>query len=104
MLVKIQSVDGGWKLIDNAQEIDYASNTRIIHRDEEKDELINFADCEENVLVLEGTFPLKIRTLKFKRHQQTYFVIFSTVVFICDDTGKTLEALRIDRKGDRNNG
>lgn len=101
MLVKIQSSDGGWKLIDNAQEIDYANQAIVVNKESEINSLSDRSEADEYVFALHDKLPIKIRTLSFKRENQKYFVAFSTVVFICDDTGRTLEALRIEKKGDR---
>ena len=101
MLVKIQSENGGWILIDGAKDIEYSEHKRIIVKQDEIYTLMDHEACDKEIIALAGPLPQTTRTLKFNREDCSYFILFSTVAFICDDAGKTLEALRLDRKGSR---
>jgi hypothetical protein len=107
MLIKVRKEDEGWLLFDNAEQVAY-HETHNVSASTAIDKIIladpEVADIFDSFLILKTThrtkisdaYPVKVSSIHFSRldHDKTvkrYAVVFDTIGYICNDTGKTFE-------------
>lgn len=90
MIVKIKSSGNGWVLFDAAKNIHYDTsppqNPRSLQP--EYDGEVHFVECTRNDLK-DGRLPVCL--IEFVRSGVEYAVFFSTVAYLCNDQGKTVD-------------
>lgn len=104
MLIKVKDVDGKWYLFDNAEEIHYDTTLDIIKNQRDlgflvdPDEQVSLKVILPNVDMdaISEENPLKVGIIKFIRQSKHYMLVFNTLIYICNDNGKTVEKVSIE--------
>ena len=110
MLVKIKGEGSSWTIFDNAEQVEYNSSPERITSPQDLYRLGN--DAEECTYILNGVpndgvdfvidSPLDVGFIRFTRQAKTYIVIFNTIGYLCNDSGKTVERIGGFLDTDRN--
>ena len=101
MLVKIKGEGSNWTIFDNAEQVEYNSSPERISSPQDLYLLGNSAEECTYILptiVNDGIDfqidkPTDVGFIKFTRQQKTYIVIFNTIAYLCNDSGKTVEKI-----------
>src|SRR5436190_24065704 len=101
MLIKISDGRGGWVLLDNADQVHFtAERLTVTDRDQlnatipKGDSVINLVPAET---LREGR-QVNIAAIEFYRWGQKMTALFTSVAFICNDKGDTLERVTAERR------
>ncbi len=104
MLVKIQNSGGRWTLFDNAEQVNFGSNIHTINSEAEMHDLVPPDVVTQGVFILPGitlnsispSSPIQVGVVEFVRSQKPYVVVFSSLLYICNDNGKTVEKVIVE--------
>ncbi len=102
MLVKVNSGSAKWILFDNAEQVEYLSLPFEITSSNSLEHLSQLHQASEVVHILPGidveaidkSHKLRVGIITFFRNQEKYLIIFSTLAYICNDSGKTVEKVQ----------
>jgi hypothetical protein len=101
MLLKVSDGIGGWLLFDNLDQVHLlAERTRVRNLDElraleQGPETINLisAECFKRGMALD------VGMIEFHRNGQARIALFTSVAFICNDSGDTIECVNAGNSG-----
>lgn len=104
MLIKVKDIDGKWVLFDNAEEVHYDTTLEELTSKRDlgfligSDEQVSLKVILPNVDldVIDDDHPLKVGIIKFVRQSKHYMVVFNTLVYICNDNGRTIERVSVN--------
>ena len=96
MLVKVRAENNKWRLFDNAKDVEYDENPRTFSSQEELEKFPNNGFPGHIISIVpnrdkQRTYPLKASVIQFIREGEPYIIVFSTICYLCSDTGKTVE-------------
>lgn len=103
MLVKIKSENGRWILFDNAEQVEFDTASRLITSREELTKIgpddggasVTFILPGLNKNEISVDCPLYVSVIWFLRNQKSHVVVFNTLAYLCNDSGKTVEKVSV---------
>lgn len=101
MLLKVSDGVGGWVLIDN---VDQAHLLPANHSVKNATELTTLGGLEALILISKDCFkgdPVAVGIIEFTRNTSVRRLIFTNIVYVCNDKGDTLDRLSVERKNER---
>lgn len=103
MLIKVKDEGGKWVLFDNAEGVHYDQDCEVLI-DEKEIAFYNTPDGATSVYTVLPDIdwekvgnhnPVRVKVITFTRNQKRHVVIFSTLTYICNDQGKTVEKVEV---------
>ena len=103
MLIKVKDEGGKWVLFDNAEGVQYDQDCEELT--DERD--IAYYNAQDGTITVSTVLPnidwqkvsdktpLRVKVINFTRNQKRHVVIFSTLTYICNDQGKTVEKVEV---------
>lgn len=101
MLLKVSDGVGGWVLIDN---VDQAHLLPQTHTATNPTELVKLGGKDALILISKDCFgasPINVGVIEFTRSEIVRTLIFTNVVYVCNDKGDTLDRLSVERRNER---
>lgn len=104
MLVKVFEEDNSWVLFDNAEGVRFSTQPQRFTNQRELGFLSGHEGSISVTLVLPGVDqseisednPLVAGVIRFTRAQKQHVVVFNTLAYLCNDTGKTVEKVAVN--------
>lgn len=98
MLVKIKGIGNKWLLFDDVSSIEYGSVPIKLKTDQQLRELSGLEQDVEVIHVFPGISEgsingkdITVNTISFEKESQRYYIVFSSVCYVCNNAGKTIE-------------
>lgn len=99
MIIKVKDSGNRWVMFDNAELIKYDTTPVTFVSNSELNYLVPDDGITQVTFVLPGidrdqisdANPLKVCIMNFTKLAKPYMIVFSTLVYICNDQGKTVE-------------
>jgi hypothetical protein len=95
MLLKVFDGEDGWVLFDDVDEVHLTAKN---HEVSQQNELNMLAGADALVLVPKGCFnggkKVPIGVIEFERKGTKREVLFTNIVYVCDNRGNTIDRLR----------
>lgn len=103
MLIKIKDEGSKWVLFDNAEGVQYDQNCEELTAERDlayynaPDGSVTVSTVLPNVNwnEIDSINPLRVKVINFYRNQKKHVVVFSTLTYICNDSGKTVEKVEV---------
>lgn len=98
MLLKVSDGEGGWVLFDHVDKAHLVSKSHAVRTPAE---LSAFGDEDTLTLIAKDCFRgeiVNVGIIEFERKGITRKAFFTNVVFICNDSGDTLDRLNAERQ------
>lgn len=101
MLIKVKGENSRWTMFDNVEQVEYDKSPRLFTSKHEIQNLVHDITPENAVFILpnidldelDDRNPLKATIIEFVRLQKRHLIIFSTLTYICNDEGGTVERI-----------
>ena len=104
MIVKVKGENQDWVLFDNALQVRYNTTAlkitseaqlSVFEKPVESHELVTiFKDTD--ITTVSTNSPLIVGKLTFTANNRDYTVLFNTVAYLCNDSGKTVEKVAVN--------
>lgn len=103
MLIKVKDSGGKWVLFDNAEGVQYDQDCEELCGERD---LGHYGSSDGTVSVeailpnvnwskISNDYPLRVKVINFTRNAKKHVVVFSTLTYICNDSGKTVEKVEV---------
>lgn len=106
MIVKVRHRTKGWILFDNAEEVQFESAPRRVSPEQVKFMIgEDDPDVNSQMLIehaeLDAVASLEVAFIRFLRNGTAYALAINTHAYLLNDSGKTVESIRVEPKYDR---
>lgn len=96
MLLKVADGNGGWVYFDG---VEMVYLTARIHEVKQASELSNIGGPGASILVSKDCFKdgrsVAVGLLEYEKREERRRVLFTTVAYVCDDRGNTIDKLSV---------
>ncbi len=104
MIIKVKAELAGrkWVLFDNVEELEldenihtFTSESQLHYITEDNAATVNLVIPGIDLADISESNPLRVAVLSFKKQNKKYIVVLSSLVYICNDEGKTIDRIII---------
>lgn len=108
MLLKISDGASGWTIFDQVDNVHYCQIGCSVKDVEELESIDVQEDSVRLILISKECFPLEndhrldVGLLGFERDNRKYSALYTDVAYICDNSGSTVERVKVPNSKRRN--
>lgn len=103
MLLKVSDGSGGWVLLDQVSQVHILPvRSRVRNRDDLHTLMESEGEpplCLISAESLKAGTPIEVGRIGFERFGQSRVVLFTSVAFVCNDNGDTIERVNAGNSG-----